>query len=355
MEVHQFHPTLRYGDAVSDHIVSLQRLLRGLGYNSGIFCEYKPDRFRGRVQYMESYAEYSSPESVLLLHFSLGYSPETLDWIGKVQARKVLVYHNVTPHRYFAGVSDAYLEAAKRGREQLACLRPLVEAGWGVSGFNCQELAAQGWARTDVLPIVFEPGRYAVRPARRVLRRYRDGPNVLFVGRVSPNKCLEDLISTFYHLKRRVMPDARLVLVGSALGTRTYLEYLRELTEQLGLSDVVFAGHVSTSELVAYYQTASVYLCMSEHEGFGVPFTESMHFGVPIIAYKGSAVPETLGGSGILVMTRDYPLIAELIGLVIEDEALRDRIVARQRVRLASFTPQAVRERLAALLRDLGV
>jgi glycosyltransferase involved in cell wall biosynthesis len=150
-----------------------------------------------------------------------------------------------------------------------------------------------------------------------------------------------------------VRPDSRLLLVGSARGTEIYAEYLSDLVAKLGLSDVVFAGHVSTEKLVAYYTSAHVYLSMSEHEGFGVPLLESMHFGVPIIAFKSTAVPETLGGAGMLITSKDYAAVAELIGLLAEDEALRARVIARQRERLQDFSPACVQKRLQQLLQDL--
>ena len=355
MQIHQFHPTVVYGNAIGDQILSLQRLLRHIGYSSEIFCEQLPIHFQGHTRRIAQYSHYSSPANILLLHFSLGYSPVVLSWIEQIPDRKVVVYHNITPHAYFNGINDVYRQAAEVGREQLDRLRVLTEAGWGDSTFNCQELLERGWTGVGVLPIIFDPQRYRVRPDRKVLQRWRDGVNVLFVGRVSPNKRFEDLILTFYYLKRLVRPDARLLLVGSAQGMEPYLDFLQALIERLGLSDIFFAGHVSTSQLVAYYQCARIYCSMSEHEGFGVPLLESMYFGVPIVAYKAAAVPETLGGSGVLVTAKDYVRVAELIGLLIEDISLRGQIVARQRERLRDFLPEKVEGRLWKLLRDLRI
>ena len=350
MQVHQFHPTVSFGDAISNQILSLQSLLRRMGYRSEIFCERLPTHFEGRARHMSQYASYSSSTNVLLSHFSLGYLPAILDWLEKVPDRKVIVYHNITPHKYFAGINDVYLEAAQAGREQLNHLSKVTEAGWGDSTFNCQELAEHGWTDPKVLPIVFEPKRYRIRPDRKVLKRWQDGLNVLFVGRVSPNKRFEDIILTFYYLKRFVRPDARLFLVGAAQGMETYLEFLQALVKRLDLPDVIFTGHVSGPQLMAYYRCASVYLSMSEHEGFGVPLLESMHFGVPIVAYQAAAVPETLDGSGILVKEKNYAAVAGLIGLLAEDDNLRARIVAQQRERLEDFLPERVGARLEEIL-----
>lgn len=355
MHVHQFHPTATFGDATSNHLLSLQRMLRKQGCESEIFCEQPPLHFEGQARTIAEYNACSSAQGVLLCHFSLTYSAQVMSWLRQIPGRKVLLYHNITPHSYFAGVNNATMEATKLGREQLSLLRAWVQAGWGDSEFNADELRANGWDQVGVLPIVFEPDNYAVRPSLKMTKQYRGGFNILHVGRVSPNKRFEDLILTFYYLKRRVRPDARLLLVGSAGGMRPYFEYLHKLVSRLGLTDVVFAGHVSTSELVAFYRSADLYMCLSEHEGFCVPLLESMHFGVPIVAYNAAAVPETLGGSGVLVKTKDYPAVAELIGVLAERETLREKIVARQRKRLEDFYPAKVGDRLQALLRDLEV
>lgn len=354
LSVHQFHPTVSYGDAISNHILDIQHILRRLGHHSEIFCEHPPTHFEGRARRISRFERYSSPENVLLLHFSLGYSPEVMNWLEQIPDRKILVYHNITPSVYFEGINDVYLAAARKGRQQLDHLRALTEAGWGVSHFNCRELAARGWNELGVLPIVFRPERYGIRPDRKVLRRWRAGTNILFVGRVSPNKCFEDVILTFYYFKRFIEPEARLFLVGSAKGLEIYLEFLQALMERLGLADVFFTGHVSNAQLMAHYRCASVYLSMSEHEGFGVPLLESMHFDVPVVAYKAAAIPETLDGSGVLVKEKDHMAVAELMGVLLERENLRSRIVARQRERLQDFSSKGLERALRSLLRGIS-
>jgi glycosyltransferase involved in cell wall biosynthesis len=352
VQVHQFHPTVSYGDAISNQVLSLQGLLRKMGYRSEIFCEQLPIQFEGRARLVRRYDRHSSPRNVLLLHFSLGYPPNVIAWLRQLPDQKVIVYHNITPHTYFAGTNDVYLEAARAGREQLRQLSGMVDAGWGVSTFNCRELAECGWSKLGVLPIIFDPKRYEIRPHRGVLRQWQDGLNVLFVGRVSPNKCLEDLILTFHYLKGCVRPDARLLLVGSAKGMEPYLEFLQALASKLSLSEVIFPGHVSNEELMAYYRCADVYLSMSEHEGFGMPLLESMYFGVPVIAYKAAAVPETLNGSGILVKEKDHAAVGELIGFLGDDKKLQGQIIVQQHERLQDFLPERVEDQLRDLLHE---
>jgi glycosyltransferase involved in cell wall biosynthesis len=293
---------------------------------------------------------------VLLCHFSIGYSPEVLHWLQALPDRKVLIYHNITPAPYFAGISDVFFEETYIGRRQLAQLLPVTAAAWGDSDFNRQELAAIGWRQTAVLPIVFEPRLYQPVPDRVVLDQLNHDRalNVLFVSRVVPNKKFEDVILTFYYLKKFIEPCARLYLVGSSDQMEKYAAYLHALVTRLALTDVHFIGHVSREELIAYYRAADVYLCMSEHEGFGVPLIESMYFDVPVIAYAAAAVPETMGDAGVMVRRKDHAVIAELINLVVRDETLRARLVTQQRQRWPQFTPAALLPTLRTCLEMIG-
>jgi glycosyltransferase involved in cell wall biosynthesis len=189
---------------------------------------------------------------------------------------------------------------------------------------------------------------YQYKPDATVLQRWAstEGHKVLFVGRLVPNKKFEDIILTFYYLKKSIDPQAHLLLVGSTDQMERYLAYLQALVDRLELSDVIFAGRVSRKELIAYYDVADVYLSMSEHEGFGAPLLESMYFDLPVLAYDAAAVPETMGNAGILVTHKDHAAIAELISLIAHDDALRARILERQRERWQAFTPEALMLRL---------
>lgn len=316
---------------------------------SEIFSEYPQPSFEVPVQRFHRYRKQASAQNVMFLHYSTGYSPEVLGWVRRLPDRKVLIYHNITPMDYFLGINEHYRETSWAGREQLPILREYVDVAWGVSEFNRQELKAVGFRGTRVLPIIFDPALYRVAADSQTLTRCDEGgAHLLFVGRVVPNKRLQDVILTFYYFKRRVDPQAHLHLVGSHHQMGPYLAYLQALVAQLNLSDVHFEGHVSTAELVAFYQGADVFLCMSEHEGFGVPLVESMHYGLPVVAYAAAAVPETMGEAGILVEKKDFVSIAELLGLLLEDVTWRERLVRRQREWIRRFSPGTV----AAILRN---
>jgi glycosyltransferase involved in cell wall biosynthesis len=280
------------------------------------------------------------------------------DHVKQLAVPLVLVYHNVTPPRYLAGVNPAVSLRTQDGQAELPQFRERTVLALGDSEFNRRDLMDAGYSRTEVLPVIVPDDLQRVTPDEDVLFRLKGGVNLLCVGRVVPNKRHEDVIKVLFYY-RQIEPKARLFLVGHTSYYQPYVYWLRGLVTWLGLADaVIFAGHVSDAALAAYYRGADVFVFMSEHEGFGVPLLECMRFGVPIIAYDSSAVPETLGGAGILVRSKRLPVVAELVHLLKTDSALRAQVTARQRERARDFAPELVVEQfrgyLDAVLSELG-
>jgi glycosyltransferase involved in cell wall biosynthesis len=263
----------------------------------------------------------------------------------------VLVYHNITPAEWFDGVHEEKARVLRAGREEMRSLAGVPDLALGVSEFNRRELERFGFSPTGVLPLVADPAKLSSAPDPVFLRRFGDGAaNLLSVGRVVPNKRVEDLIKIYYYYRNTVDPRSRLIVAGAMTGMDRYTALLRSLVTVLDLPDVVFLNHVTDAELFALYRTASVFLSMSEHEGFCIPLLEAMQFRVPVIAYAAAAVPETLAGAGVLVKEKEFPAIAELVGRILADPPLKTAIVERQLPRLASFSREAVAARVRSLL-----
>jgi glycosyltransferase involved in cell wall biosynthesis len=226
----------------------------------------------------------------------------------------------------------------------------------GDSGYNERELRELGYTTTGTLPIVLDENRYRAPVDAALAAEIDDGrPLLLFVGRFAPNKRQEDLLKLHYCL-RRLSPRARLVLVGNT-AFESYVAWQQQFVAELGLDGdaVRFAGHVSQREMITYFRRADVYVSMSEHEGFGKPLIESMYFGLPVIAYAATAVPDTLGDAGIMFYEKHYEALAELVHLVLTDEALRRRVIARQTQRVKAFLEPQVRRRWEGFLRQTGL
>jgi glycosyltransferase involved in cell wall biosynthesis len=176
-------------------------------------------------------------------------------------------------------------------------------------------------------------------------------PRLLFVGRIAPQKRQDDLIRALAYYRRCVDPQARLLLVGGYSDQPKYYESLRALAAALDVADAVtFTGAVSLAALVAYYRTASCFLSLSQHEGFGVPLLEAMHFGLPVVADPAGAIAETVDGAGILLSGRDIAEAAEACAVLIEREDLRRQLAAAGRRRVAEFATDRVAARTREVL-----
>lgn len=352
--IHQFVAGFSHGDAISNEAIVLRDIFRSWGYRSDIFCETRRilPELRHQAFDVNAYIPQATPDDVVLLHLSIGSNVN--DAFASLSVRKAVLYHNITPPEYFQGIQEEIAALLARGREQAQALAGHVEVVMADSQFNAQELQSWGYPTVRVLPLVLDLTRLRAKPNRAVLKQYGDGViNVLFVGRCVPNKRIEDLLSAFYYFQRYVEPHSRLIHVGSFAGTEQYHALLLTRIRDLQLKNVEMPGAVPQDELNAYYRQAHIFLSMSEHEGFCIPLIESMVHDVPILAYAAAAVPETLDGAGVLFHEKRFDWIAEMMGLMVRDESLRQAIIAGQRRRLERYEQRNLAEELRNILAPL--
>jgi glycosyltransferase involved in cell wall biosynthesis len=327
--VHQLLAALSYGDAISNEALAIQGHLRAAGFKSDIFAEKVHPRMAHLARPLWEYRGESSPQTVCIFHFSIGSAAGRLAFHSSDPL--VAIYHNITPASFFLGFHPHLAGLCHHGRRELAAFASRTELGLGDSEYNRRELEAAGFRRTEVLPIVLDLSLYDRPPSPVVRRLYDDArTNILFVGRIIPNKKIEDLVRVFAAYQRWVDPRSRLLLVGDHRGFERYFDRLQELVSELRLDEVVFTGQVDDDELYAYYRVADLFLCLSEHEGFCVPLQEAMHFGVPVVALDAGAVRETLHGGGVLLREKRTDEIAELLGRLLRDDGLQRAVLATQ-------------------------
>jgi glycosyltransferase involved in cell wall biosynthesis len=327
--VHQVLATLGYGDAIGHEVLGIQHVLRGAGYDSEIFVETADPRLESLTYDYRDLLDASHADNLLLHHFSIGSRASRVAFA--LPDRMALIYHNITPPEYFIGVHKQLVELCWKGRRELRAYIDRCDLALGDSEFNRQELAALGFPRTAVLPVVPDFSHLSGPPDWRVAARFDDEwTNLLFVGRIIPNKRIEDLVGIFHAYHSCVNPRSRLLLVGSYGGFEKYLAMVQAVAARLGTVDVHFAGHVTNEELSAYYEVADLFLCASEHEGFCVPLVEAFHMGVPVLARAATAVPATLDGAGVLYDDPDPLHVASILDAVVSDRDLAARIVRSQ-------------------------
>jgi glycosyltransferase involved in cell wall biosynthesis len=348
MKIHQLLPCLRHGDAIGNHTLEIQRILQHWGHNSYIFADDIHNEMRPFAKPYKKLRGRTLRDAVLIYHFSLG-SPVS-DFVKSLPNPKILIYHNITPAHFLRGFDEYMREVLDKGRDELKLFATLCDLALGDSEFNRLELEELGFQDTGVLPIILNFEKYTASPAPYILNRYdNEWKNIIFVGRVVPNKCQEDLVHAFHVYKRYVNPKSRLFIIGLG-GIERYDFMLEDFVRQLDVEDVYLTGKVTDDELAAYYQIADLMLCMSEHEGFNVPLIEAMHAGVPILAYNSTSIPYTLGEAGVLANEKQYEAIAEMMDIIMENQKLRSGILEAQHKRLKFFERARLEQTLKSYL-----
>lgn len=328
--INQFHPGAAAGDAITDQMLAIRSLLREHGYKSEIYCQQVPDELKHELKSIDSYR--GNRNGVLIVHHSMGF--DGIDRIIDLPDKEILIYHNITPERFLQDESTK--QYARLGLEQLQTYFERVNYVISASNYNRRDLLGLGYQnKIDVMPVSINIDRLdGVEVDEEILDKLKETTNILFVGRLADNKCQEDVIRAFAVYYRNYNRSSRLFLVGDN-SWRDYVGKLQSEVQRLGLGKAVcFTGKVSEQELKAYYSAADLFLCMSEHEGFGVPLLEAMKSNVPVIAYRSSAIPETMDGAGVVVSEKDYDCIGALMDEVLQDASLRDGILDVQRKRL---------------------
>ena len=352
--VHQFLPTWEPG-AVGHHAREVQKALHGSGLRSEIFTYEADPSMPGNVHEYHAYGRdvRAHPDDVLLYQCALG--SEVADFVCERGERLVVDYHNMTPPEHYAGWDPVVAENLEWGREQLPRLARRASLGLADSGFNEGELREVGFSRTAVVPVLVDLEGLVGDVDVGMLERLSGfgGSCWLFVGRLAPNKAQHDLVKALAVYRRVWDPGARLVLVGAA-SSGAYEVALRRFVSELGLDGAVeLVGSVSSGELGACYRAADVFVSVSEHEGFCVPLLEAMVYGVPVVAFGAAAVPETLGGAGLLLDVKSPAVVAAGVARVLGDVGLREGLVAAGRERLEDFSLERSRARLLDALAPL--
>lgn len=336
--IHQLVAGFSNGDAISNEARFLRDIFQRRGYRSEIYCESARilPELRKEARDISLAEREIGAEDLVILHLSIG-SPVNELFPG-LKGIKILRYHNVTPPEYFRALNDHIARQLELGREQMKALAGVADLNLADSQYNANELLENGYDHAHVHPLVLKLQRLSSRPNAEVASRLNDGKlNMLFVGRCAPNKRQEDLLHAFYYVQRFVEPNARLSLVGSFAGTEQYHALLKAIVRDLRLPHVDIVGSVPEDHLCAYYQHSHVFVCMSEHEGFGIPLLEAMQAQIPVLAYASSAVPETLDGAGVLFQDKHFDELGEWIVRAGRDPVLRASILKGQNERIERY------------------
>jgi glycosyltransferase involved in cell wall biosynthesis len=320
-------PHITTGDAVSNDVLAMHRVLTKHGVESRIYAE-TGDLDEPKIWPLAQIDEFlQNPDDVLIYHHSIGWDAG-VSLLEQRSCRTVIKYHNVTPPELFVGVSNWHEERCTVGRRHLEFMARAGFASYlSDSAYNMRELLALGADedRSFVVPPFHQIDRLdSVLPDLKILETYRDGKtNILSVSRVAPHKNQAALLDAFAIYHHEYNPKSRLIIVGREEPLfKGYSERLRELISFYVLEDaVVFVGAVTEEALKAFYLLSNVFLSASKHEGFSVPLVEAMAMKVPIVSCAAAAIPETVAGAGVLLEDFNPEPMAAALDLVVSNEA----------------------------------
>jgi glycosyltransferase involved in cell wall biosynthesis len=358
-------PTFQPNDAVGNDVLGMYTTLKDEGYDATVLAQFVHPAHQSITTILNSgnSVPWDDRDAVMIYHHAI-------DWdlgesvLAKSRNKIVIKYHNVTPAHFYSNYAEHYRWACIKGIEATKRLAKVpVTQVWGDSWYNAREFVDLG---------VPEERCRVVAPMHRIdeLERVPFGAvvagtyrgrvhNILFVGGIRPNKGHAKALEVLVALKELTDAPVRLLFVGNYdPNLRSYMDELRSHVGQLDLTegeDVVFATSVTPSQLRAYYMTASVFLCVSEHEGFCVPLVEAMAFRVPIVAWATTAVGETAGDCGYVVDAYDPEELAKGIAEIIENPATAREFASRGRSRYETvFSTGAIRRKFLSLLSEVS-
>lgn len=339
MRIHQVVVAAAPHDAIVNHALGLQRVLSTTFTAKGesqIFARHIDPGMADRVRPLSDLTHEAS--DALVYHASIGQHDVTEFLLGRPEPL-VVVYHNITPAEFFQDLDPEFADLLLAGRDELVALRDKAACALGVSEYNARELRELGFANVAVSPLVGITGRIDAEPDPETLSRLEDvpGPVFLFVGQLLPHKRAEFLVQAFHILRTYLDPTAVLVLAG-AQRMAACTNAIHQFVAELALPDVWMTGSVSDTELSAYYRGATAFVTATEHEGFCVPLVEAMAAGLPVIARRFAAVPDTLGTAGLLLEPEDGPAVfAEAMYRIGTDGAVREALARRGADRAAAL------------------
>lgn len=332
VSIHQYSPSISYGDGISRSLFFIQKILKELGFKSNIYTSNSKvdERVIGEVYHINDYIPDNS--NYLIYHHSIGH--KDYEYIMEFLDKKIMLYHNITPSFYFEGQN--FIDMTTLGRKQLRESNNHFIGSIADSKYNADELKYWNYPNIQDIPLLVDLTYFNNDLKPTNIKKESDTFNILFVGRIVQNKCQHQLIDVAYELKLRNINNVHFYIIGGNHYS-DYFNYLFKYRDSLNLMDTVtITNKITDEDLKNHYLNADLYLSLSDHEGFGMPLIESMAYEIPVIAYNVGGIPSTIGNKGLI----DYKAadkVADKITDFINNPDLRKEYIQYQNKHLESF------------------
>lgn len=327
------HQTIIEGDAIGNDICGMYKTLLDQGYNVGLIAEFTEKSIKQfQLSSLQINQFLKNKDAVLIYHQSINW-----EWgeelLKKFKGKVIFKYHNITPARHFKAFSSVHYGKCLQGSEQTKrFINTYKKSKWMADSiFNSLQLHEMGLPQEQT--IVVPPfNRFEtlekIEPDYKIIESLISNRcnNVLFVGRVAPNKGHVHLIKTIKIYKELYDPNVHLWIVGSIDHDqlKSYYNQLLEIIRKYGLEkNISFVDKIPENAMKSYYLGCDEFLCMSEHEGFCVPVIEAQRNQLPVITYGDTALKETAGKNQIVLDELDYDFAASALYTIYTDDKVR--------------------------------
>jgi len=350
--IYQLLPTLNPFDAIGNEVCVIQDELIKLGFHSEIYAQNIHPSMKNRAKNYQHYKKPKDKDEVFIYHHSIG--SDLFDFILSLDSKIIMIYHNITPPEFFEGTNNVIADLLKQGKIQLEKLKSHIDFAVGDSEYSRLELENIGYKKTGVFPILLDKKKYKQKLDQDFISKYKNSSNILYVGRIAPNKNVEQIIRIFHYYFSNINPNSNLFLVGGFDGVSdSYYQSLQSLIHNAEIKNIHFITDADDKKLITLYSMANLFITMSKHEGFCVPLVESMIFKIPTIANNSTAIPYTLEDSGFLTSDETFEEIGELVDVILGDESIKNGITKKQIKRLSTLYENDNKTMLDDLIRQV--
>lgn len=201
---------------------------------------------------------------------------------------------------------------------------------------------------------IFRPLTLSLEASGSLKQRFQlNKPFLMYTGGIDYRKNIEGLIEAFALLPSSIREQYQLAIICKIHDDdRQRLESL-VLRSGLKKTDVVFTGFVAENDLVALYNSATLFVFPSLHEGFGLPVLEAMSCGIPVIGSNSSSIPEVIGFKDALFDPSDTRAISTKIYQALNDDSFRSALREHGLEQAKKFSWDASAERALTAFEEL--
>ena len=350
-----FKDSIAWGDAASDDCLAMAEVLIKNGQKVIISACTKNTPLKNFV----AFDNLNVNERDTIIFHSFQHA-KIVDCIQKSKAKKILRFHNITPPHFFEFWNNHLAQECQKEIDILKRIKTYFDFVICDSHFNQRDLEEIGFkCPSAILPILmdFSNKRKTIKNKKISNLKNKSFQNILYTGRMAPNKKIEDILKTFSYYQKYYNSKSRLFLIGGS-PCPFYTQMLKKYAQYLNIQNLYFTGEKSSSDdLLDYYQVADICISLSEHEGFCVPLVEAMYYQKPILAYNCAAIPETLKNCGFLIpQNKKNPLIiAGIINEILSNADLKEKIIQQQNTRFLDFDYQKTTIKFLKILENHNV